>query len=104
MTFSDQLKIWRGHRYQKEAADALDVSVRTYESWESGARSPGKITRSELHRRMDANLIKLEMETRGLPKVFKTSKRGSKNRRESRKMSDASILRASLRNHPLQPA
>lgn len=39
-TFRSELREWRGKRLQKEAADILKVSVRTYQGWESGAHEP----------------------------------------------------------------
>ena len=41
--FAQQLRDWRGKRYQKEAADALGVPFRTYVSWEQGQAAPAKI-------------------------------------------------------------
>ena len=38
--FARKLKEWRGNLRQKEGAAILGVSLRTYEAWESGARTP----------------------------------------------------------------
>jgi transcriptional regulator with XRE-family HTH domain len=53
--FKDALKIWRGKRYQKEAADALGVSLSAYRKWEKGKRQPKQISMPEIERRMLAN-------------------------------------------------
>jgi len=53
-TFSKALKQWRGSRLQKEAADVLDVKLRTYEGWELG-RNPSRYAINEIQRRMTAN-------------------------------------------------
>ena len=49
--FGKSLKQWRGNRLQKEAADLLDVNLRTYEGWENG-RNPGRYAVNEIKRRM----------------------------------------------------
>jgi len=38
--FKVELKKWRGKRRQKTVSDLLEVSVRTYQGWESGACQP----------------------------------------------------------------
>jgi len=38
--FKERLRKWRGSLLQKEAAQMLGVSERTYESWEQGACEP----------------------------------------------------------------
>ena len=35
-TLPDTLRAWRGNATQREAAEALGVSLRTYEKWEQG--------------------------------------------------------------------
>jgi hypothetical protein len=52
--FGKSLKLWRGKRLQKEAADVLDVNLRTYEGWENG-RKPGRYAINEIKRRMASN-------------------------------------------------
>jgi hypothetical protein len=52
--FGKSLKQWRGKRLQKEAADLLQVNLRTYEGWESG-RNPSRYAINEIQRRMAAN-------------------------------------------------
>jgi DNA-binding XRE family transcriptional regulator len=49
--FGKALKLWRGARLQKEAADVLEVNLRTYEGWESG-RQPSRYAINEIKRRM----------------------------------------------------
>lgn len=39
---SKLIRKWRGKRLQKEAADALGISVRTYQNWEEGVSVPSK--------------------------------------------------------------
>jgi DNA-binding transcriptional regulator YiaG len=51
--FSERLKKWRGKLYQKEAAAKLDVPLPTFRKWESGKRTPGKLTLAEVIRRME---------------------------------------------------
>jgi len=51
----DQLRIWRGTRYQKEAADALGVPLWSYINWEAGRRIPSKLALKELQRRLNQN-------------------------------------------------
>ena len=38
--FATELRQWRGRLLQKEAAQLLGVSVRTYEAWECGQHAP----------------------------------------------------------------
>lgn len=38
---------------QKQAADKLSVSVRTYQGWEAGKSQPNKFARAELERLMN---------------------------------------------------
>lgn len=40
MKFSATLKRWRRDRTQAEAAKHLGVSLRTYQDWEQGRRTP----------------------------------------------------------------
>ena len=35
-TLPDTLRTWRGNATQREAAEALGVSLRTYQKWEQG--------------------------------------------------------------------
>ena len=42
-TLPDTLRTWRGNATQREAAEALGVSLRTYIHWEGG-RSPDPST------------------------------------------------------------
>ena len=42
-TLPDTLRAWRGNATQREAAEALGVSLRTYIHWEGG-RSPDPST------------------------------------------------------------
>jgi len=51
----DRLKIWRGKRYQKEAASDLDLPLPTYRKYENGKRTPNKLAMAELERRLLAN-------------------------------------------------
>ena len=39
-TFHERLRYWRGIAVIKEAADALNVSVGTYQNWEAGRYLP----------------------------------------------------------------
>jgi DNA-binding transcriptional regulator YiaG len=52
--FSKSLKEWRGKRLQKEAAEILDVNVRTYEGWESG-RNLSRYSMNHLRKTMAEN-------------------------------------------------
>lgn len=54
-TFQERLLKWRGHRLQKEAAEALNVTLAAYRKWEYGKRTPKKITLAEIDRRMASN-------------------------------------------------
>lgn len=53
-SFKKELRAWRKLRgfTQKKAADFLDVSKRTYESWEYGKMVPKELAMAELLRRM----------------------------------------------------
>lgn len=55
MLLKDRLRKWRGKRYQKEAAAALDLPVPTYRKYETGKRTPNKLAMAELNRRLEAN-------------------------------------------------
>jgi DNA-binding transcriptional regulator YiaG len=47
------LRKWRGKLLQKEAAQLLGVSVRTYEAWEAGAHEPtSKPSMRDIEQRM----------------------------------------------------
>lgn len=52
--FGDKLREWRkvANLLQKEAAEVLGVSVRTYQAWEERGRTPNSIMQCELERRM----------------------------------------------------
>lgn len=52
----DELRKWRGHRRQKEAASALGVSVRTYQNWENGVNAPAKVCGNCLRKKMKEQL------------------------------------------------
>jgi len=52
IAFKDRLRRWRGKRYQKEVNDLLSVSLATIRKWESGKRTPTKLSLSEIERRM----------------------------------------------------
>lgn len=54
--FAAKLRAWRGKRLQKQAADALHVSVRTYQSWEGGVNKPTeKLSMADVDRLMAEN-------------------------------------------------
>lgn len=57
MEFKAELRKWRlnWNWMQKEAADHLKVSLRTYQSWEEGVRTPDTIKLVEIRRRMYGN-------------------------------------------------
>ncbi len=38
-----KLRLWRGDRTQLQAARALDVPLRTYQSWEEAVRCPSPL-------------------------------------------------------------
>lgn len=40
MTFSDELKKWRGSDLQKNACDVFGVPIDTYRKWEQGVNTP----------------------------------------------------------------
>jgi len=52
--FAHQLKRWRGHLTQKQAADKLDVPFDTYRNWEYRKNTPVSIVRLEIIKRMSA--------------------------------------------------
>ena len=54
MTFAQELKLWRGKLYLKEAAEKLGVGMSTYVSWEYGSRTPTDLSKAEIRRRMVA--------------------------------------------------
>jgi len=54
MQFGKMLKAWRGKRLQKEAADLLQVNLRTYEGWENG-RQPSRYAINGLKGQMAEN-------------------------------------------------
>jgi DNA-binding transcriptional regulator YiaG len=43
-TLATKLRLWRGKRYQKEAADIIGVPLWTYRNWEMGRKTPTKFT------------------------------------------------------------
>lgn len=51
MAAKDQLKQWRSDQglTQKEAAEMLDVEVRTYQYWESGKFAPNREASARVH-------------------------------------------------------
>ena len=53
MTFAEQLRAWRKKLYQKEAADILQVNIRSYQAWEEGRREPTELAKIEVYRRME---------------------------------------------------
>lgn len=53
--FSKRLKLWRGNRLQKEAAEDLQVTLSAYRKWEYGKRTPDKVKMMEIDRRMLAS-------------------------------------------------
>jgi DNA-binding transcriptional regulator YiaG len=54
-TFADELKAWRKSQkiIQKEAAEILGVSVRTYQGWECGTFHPARICEGCVRKKMD---------------------------------------------------
>ena len=50
-SFAKELKNWRGERLQKEVADLLGMSLRTYEGWEIG-HNPSRFAKNEIRRLM----------------------------------------------------
>jgi DNA-binding XRE family transcriptional regulator len=54
-TFRIAVKDWRRRvgLVQKEAADLLGVSLRTYQGWESGRYEPFYLAKIEIERRMN---------------------------------------------------
>lgn len=53
--FGNRLRKWRKKLklLQKNAADVLGVSVRTYQNWEENANEPTALALAEITRRMD---------------------------------------------------
>lgn len=51
-TFKEKLKAWRGRLSLKEAAAKLDIDYPSYRKYESGHRTPCKLARAEIERRM----------------------------------------------------
>jgi DNA-binding transcriptional regulator YiaG len=58
MTFKKTLRSFRGERLQKEMADLLDVSLKTYQGWEQG-RNPSRysqnLIRSKIQQLQNSN-------------------------------------------------
>jgi len=54
MKFKTELKKWRRSKrfLQKQAAEFLEVNIRTYEGWETGHSVPHALSISEIKRRM----------------------------------------------------
>lgn len=52
-SFSKRLRKWRGKRYQKEAAAALNVELQTYRNWEYGRNVPVHLALREVERILD---------------------------------------------------
>jgi transcriptional regulator with XRE-family HTH domain len=50
---ADRLRLWRGKRYIKEAADILGIPIGTYRKYEEGKRTPNKLALAELERRLE---------------------------------------------------
>ncbi|MDE2106134.1 MAG: hypothetical protein KGL39_53420 [Patescibacteria group bacterium] len=55
MEISEELKAWRGARYQKEVTDIFGVSLDVYKDWECGRTRPNKITERHIRLCMAAN-------------------------------------------------
>ncbi len=55
VSFSKRLRKWRGKRYLKEAASALDVPTWTYINWEIRGTVPSKLAMAEILRRLNGN-------------------------------------------------
>ena len=55
MVFKDLLKAWRGGMSLKEAAAVLDIDYPSYRKYETGKRTPCKLARAEIARRMEEN-------------------------------------------------
>jgi hypothetical protein len=50
--FGEELRMWRGRRLQKEAADILDIPIGTYRKYEYNQRTPNRYAIIEIKRRM----------------------------------------------------
>ena len=61
--FANKLKAWRGKLTQKEAADLLGVSRRTYEKWEQGESEPSdRPNRAQIEKRMEETSVRTAAE------------------------------------------
>lgn len=54
MLFKEKLKQWRGKRSLKEAAAVLGIDYPSYRKYETGKRTPCKMAKPEIERRMGA--------------------------------------------------
>lgn len=56
MTFSTELKKWRGLRCQKQVNDIIGVSLDTYRKWEQGVNEPLDLAMEQVRWRMAADV------------------------------------------------
>lgn len=54
MLLAKRINEWRGNLSLKEAAAVLDIDYSTLRKYASGKRTPGKLARCEIERRMDS--------------------------------------------------
>ena len=54
MTFSQELKKWRGDMRQKNACDIIGIPLPTLKSWEQGVNEPNELAKCEVRWRMAA--------------------------------------------------
>ena len=52
--FGSELRVWRERQnlVQKQAADLLQVKLRSYQNWEQGSNTPGPMAQAWLRERM----------------------------------------------------
>lgn len=55
MTFSSELKKWRGDRGQKQVNELFGVSLKTYQAWEQGVNVPHELTKKQIRLIMAAD-------------------------------------------------
>ncbi len=58
--WSSTIRLWRGRRLQKQAADILGIPIRTLQAYEYGLSRPDPIRKVELLRRMEAGKETIE--------------------------------------------
>ena len=47
MTFAEELKNWRGKKFQKEVHEMFGVKIETYQKWEQGVNEPSELAKRQ---------------------------------------------------------